>query len=251
MRIHPLTVIPILGLPTIKKGDNLASLILQSISGEGLKLRDGDIVVVTQKVVSKAEGRTRRLATIRPGKRDKKIAAELNKDPRLISAILHEARRIVRMDHGVIITETRHGFVCANSGVDQSNVEAGFVTLLPEDPDESARMIRGFIRERTRKRVAVVVTDTFGRPWREGQVDVAIGCSGIKPTRKFEGIVDPFGYTLKVTEPAIVDEVAAAAELVMGKLEMAPVAIVRGLSYEESEGGLGPMLRKKNLDMFR
>ena len=235
----------------MKKGDDLASLILDAANRDGLKLADGDIVVVTQKVVSKAEGRTRRLASIRPGRRDRRIAAELKKDPKLISVILHESRRIVRMGHGVIITETKHGFVCANSGVDQSNVREGFVTLLPENPDESARRIRELIQKKTRKRVAVVITDTFGRPWREGQVDVAIGCSGIKPTKNFEGVVDPFGYKLQVTEPAIVDEVAAAAELVMGKLDMAPAAIVRGLSFEGRESGVGPMLRKRNLDLFR
>src|SRR5438876_446112 len=135
----------------------------------------------------------------------------------MVEAIRGEAKRVVRMGHGVIITETKHGFVCANSGVDQSNVEEGFVTLLPEDPDGSAAGIRDLLVAKTRRRIAVIITDTFGRPWREGQVDVAIGCAGIKPTKNFEGVVDPFGYTLQVTEPAIVEEIAAAAELAMGK----------------------------------
>jgi coenzyme F420-0:L-glutamate ligase / coenzyme F420-1:gamma-L-glutamate ligase len=152
----------------------------------------------------------------------------------------------------VIITETKHGFVCANSGVDQSNVDEGFVTLLPRDPDRSAAAMRDFIAVKTKRRVAVIITDTFGRPWREGQVDVAIGCAGIRATRDFEGIVDPFGYTLQVTEPAIVDEVAAAAELVMGKTDLVPVAIVRGLKYDEDDGGgIRPMLRRRELDLFR
>ncbi len=188
---------------------------------------------------------------MRPGRRALDLAPKLHKDPRLVSLILRESKRVVRIGHGIIITETKHGFVCANSGVDQSNVEDGHVTLLPLNPDSSARRIREAVRRTTGKEIAVVVTDTFGRPWREGQVDVAIGCSGIRPTKNLKGIIDPYGYTLQVTEPAIVDEVAAAAELVMGKLEMVPAAIVRGLKYDKSEDGIGRMLRKRELDLFR
>jgi coenzyme F420-0:L-glutamate ligase/coenzyme F420-1:gamma-L-glutamate ligase len=246
-----ISLIPVPGLPAVKKGDNLASLIIASFERNKFKLADGDILVVTQKVVSKAEGRILRLDGIKPGRRAKRMGRELKKDPRLVAVILREAKRVVRTGHGVIITETRHGFVCANSGVDQSNVEEGLVTLLPENPDRSAAALRDFLLARTGRRMAVIITDTFGRPWREGQVDVAIGCAGIRSTRDFEGVVDPFGYTLQVTEPAVVDEIAAAAELVMGKIEMVPVAVVRGLEYEESDEGIRPMLRKRELDLFR
>ena len=235
----------------MKKGDDLGSLIVGAVAAASITLHDSDVLVITQKVISKAEGRILHLADVTVGRRAAKIAAGLGKDPRVVQVVLAEAKRIVRMGHGVIITETKHGFVCANSGVDQSNVEEGFVTLLPENPDLSARRVRDFIMKKTHKRVAVVITDTFGRPWREGQVDVAIGCCGIKPTRDYEGVVDPYGYTLRVTEPALVDAVAAAAQLAMGKLDMVPVTIVRGLSYEESEEGIRAVLRKRELDLFR
>lgn len=170
MRARPVSIIPIPGMPVVKKGDDLASLIVNAARAAKLTLRDSDVLVITQKVLSKAEGQTRRLADVTVGKRAATLARRLRKDSRVMQVVLSEAKRIVRMGHGVIITETKHGFVCANSGVDQSNIETGFVTLLPENSDRSAKRIRDAIGEKTHKRVAVVITDTFGRPWREGQV---------------------------------------------------------------------------------
>jgi len=169
----------------------------------------------------------------------------------MVELVLRESKRVVRKGHGVLITETRHGFVCANSGIDVSNVETGYAALLPLDPDASARRIRTSLEKATAKRLAVIVTDTFGRPWREGQTDLAIGCSGIAPTQKLAGRKDPYGYVLRVTQPAIVDEVAAAAELVMKKLSLVPVAIVRGVKYRRGESGARSMVRKRSLDLFR
>ncbi|MGH9917592.1 MAG: coenzyme F420-0:L-glutamate ligase, partial [Nitrososphaerales archaeon] len=164
----------------MEPGDDLAGLIVEALRGMDLELADGDIVVVTQKIVSKSEGRLVRLEEVRPTGRAAALAAELEKDPRVVDLVLRESRRIVRKGHGVLITETRHGFVCANSGIDMSNVESGYVALLPLDPDASARGIRRGLERGTAKRLAVIVTDTFGRPWREGQTDLAIGCSGIE-----------------------------------------------------------------------
>lgn len=235
----------------MRKGDNLSSLVISAISKSGLELQDGDVVVITQKVISKAEGMAIQLTEVTPSRKAKRLAKSIKKDPRVVELILREAKRVVRSGHGVIITETRHGFVCANSGVDQSNVEEGHATTLPLDPDSSARRIRRKLEERTGKKVAVVITDTFGRPWREGQVDVAIGCSGIRPLVSLKGTLDPYGYRLKVTEPAVVDEIAAAAELVMRKLEMVPAALVRGARYERAETGIGSLIRQRKLDLFR
>jgi len=165
--------------------------------------------------------------------------------------VLSEAVRVVRMGHGVVITETKHGFICANSGVDQSNVGKGLASLLPDNSDASARRVRRALEAMTRKRLAVIITDTFGRPWRRGQTDVAIGCSGINPLLSFRGRRDRFGYALRVTEPSVVDEVAGAAELVMGKLDRVPAAVVRGVKYTRGEGGVKSLLMSKERDLFR
>ena len=244
-------VSPVEGIKRIARGDDLSEIITEALSRNGLELVDGDIVVVTQKVVSKSEGRLVELAGVRPSRRAKAIAAELGRDARVVELALRESRRVVRKGHGVLITETRHGFVCANSGIDMSNVEEGYVALLPLDPDASSRRIRRGLERATLKRLAVIVTDTFGRPWREGQLDLAIGCSGISPTQSLVGKRDPYGYLLKVTQPAVVDEVAAAAELVMKKLSMVPVAIVRGVAYQRGEAGVKSIVRKRQLDLFR
>jgi len=246
-----LLVSPVKGIKRVRPRDDLGKLITRGIEDCGIGLEDGDVVVVTQKVVSKSEGRLVKLKDITPSRRARTLAAELGKDPRLVEAVLKESRRIVRKGHGVLITETRHGFVCANSGVDQSNVEKGWLTLLPVDPDGSARKLRKHLEKATGKRLAVVITDTFGRPWREGQTDVAIGCSGISPLQKLAGETDPFGYTLRSTEPAIVDEIAGASELVMKKLSLVPVVIVRGVSYSRSDRGVKSIVRKRRLDLFR
>lgn len=244
-------VAPVAGMKRVEKGDHLGGVIAEALRKRRLELLDDDIIVVTQKIVSKSEGRLVRLAAVKPGNKAIKLARELRKDPRVVELVLHEAKRIVRKGHGVLITETRHGFVCANSGIDLSNVDEGFAALLPIDPDASARRIRKSMEKATSKRLAVIVSDTFGRPWREGQTDLAIGCSGISPTERLAGRKDPYGYVLKVTQPAVVDELAAAAELVMKKLALVPVAVVRGVKYRRSESGVRSMVRESSLDLFR
>ena len=232
-------------------GADIGGLILKSLKNQGTRLRDGDVLVVKQKIVSKAEGRTTRLADVVPSRRARSLAEELGKDPKLVQLILRESVRIVRAGHGVIITETRQGLVCANSGVDQSNVGRGSVALLPLDPDLSARRIRARLERASGKRLAVLITDTFGRPWRLGQTDVAIGCSGMLPLHSYAGRKDKFGYELRVTEPAVVDEVAGAAELVIGKLEGIPVALVRGVDYAPGEAGVKSLVMPRSRDLFR
>jgi coenzyme F420-0:L-glutamate ligase/coenzyme F420-1:gamma-L-glutamate ligase len=244
-------VAPVNGIKRIEPGDQLGEIIAAALKRSAFQLIDDDVVVVTQKVVSKSEGRLVKLDLVKPKKRARDLAAELGRDPKMVELALRESIRIVRKGHGVLITETRHGFVCANSGVDLSNVEEGYASLLPLDPDASARGIRKSLEKATARRLAVIVTDTFGRPWREGQVDVAIGCSGIATTQVLAGKKDPYGYVLKVTQPAIVDEIAAAAELVMKKLSLVPVAVVRGVKYRRSESGARSLVRKRSLDLFR
>lgn len=244
-------MVPILGLPEVKKGDDLSKLILDSVARQGDSFFNQDILVVKQKVVSKSEGRLAKLADVVPSRRAKTLARREKKDPRLVELILRESVRVVRVGHGVIITETKQGFVCANSGVDQSNVGGGYVTLLPVDPDTSARRLRKEIERKSSKKVAVVITDTFGRPWRLGQTDVAIGCSGIDPLLTYTGKTDKFGYELRVTEPALVDEVAGAAELAIGKLDGIAAAIVRGVDYVRGDAGVKSIIMPRGRDLFR
>jgi coenzyme F420-0:L-glutamate ligase/coenzyme F420-1:gamma-L-glutamate ligase len=244
-------IVPLEGVKRVVPGDDLGALIAVALRRKGFHLADDDIVVVTQKIVSKSEGRLVKLEEVKPSRRATSIAKELGKDPRVVELALNESRRIVRKGQGILITETHHGFVCANSGLDISNVDEGYVALLPVDPDASARAIRTSLEKKTKKRLAVIVTDTFGRPWREGQTDVAIGCSGIAPTLRLTGKKDPYGYVLKVTQPAIADEVAGAAELVMQKLALVPVAIVRGVGYDRDDSGAKSMVLKEGLDLFR
>ena len=244
-------VIPLLGVPEVWKGADLGKIILISAKAHRVRLLDGDIVVVKQKVVSKAEGRLVRLDTVEPGKKAERMARKEGKDPRLVELILREATRIVRAGHGVIITETRHGFVCANSGVDQSNVGEGLVALLPIDPDRSARSLRRTLERASGRKLAVVISDTFGRPWRVGQTDVAIGCSGMVPLVPYRGKKDRFGYELRVTEPSVADEAAGAAELAVGKLAGIPAAVVRGVEYVRGEEGVRSMIMPRERDLFR
>jgi len=246
-----LEVFPLQGIPEVEEGADLPLLVVSALRKSMVKLEDGDIVVLKQKLVSKAEGKVVRLDSVLPSKMAQQLAREEGKDPRLMELVLQEAVRVVRRGHGVVITETKHGFVCANSGVDQSNVGTGFASLLPTDSDRSARKIRRALEAKTKKRLAVIVTDTFGRPWRRGQTDVAIGCSGINPLLSFRGRKDRFGYSLRVTEPSVVDEVAGAAELVMGKLEGVPAAVVRGVKYTRGESGVRSLLMSKERDLFR
>ncbi len=251
MAVPDLRVIGLTGLPEINAGDDLSRLITEAAGLQGTALAAGDVVVVTQKIVSKAEGRVVPLDSIQPSPRARRLARETGKDPRLAELVLRESVRIVRLREGTLITETRHGFVCANAGIDASNVGEGYASLLPEDPDRSAAAIRAGIRERAGVEVAVVMSDTFGRPWREGHTNVAVGIAGMAPFVDYVGEKDPHGYELRVSSLAVADELAAAAELVMGKLSRVPVAIVRGYPYPPGCGTARDMVRPPERDLFR
>ena len=247
------TLIPIDGLPEIRPGDDLVGLVLGALKVSGGAFERGDVLALAQKVVSKAEGRIRKLADVVPGAEAERMAAESGKDARALQAVLDETARIVRWQRGVLIVETKHGFVCANAGVDHSNAGAPeTLILLPVDPDASATRIRERIRRETRVDVPVVITDTFGRAWREGHVNVAIGISGLPALRRYIGEFDPDGYEMRVTEIAIADEIAAATELVMGKLDRRPAAIVRGLPLPGDPSETAhTYVRRHDKDMFR
>src|SRR3989442_364991 len=245
------SVHPLHGIPEVRKDDDIAGLIIRALGSAGESLAKNDVVVVKQKIVSKAEGRVVRLEGVKPSRRAVRIASDLGKEAQLVELILRESRRIVRMGHGGIITETKHGFVCANSGIDRSNVQSGHAALLPLNPDRSARRIRRTLEKVVGARLSVVITDTFGRPWRNGQPDVTIGSSGIEPLQSYRGRVDAYGYTLRVTEPAIVDEIGSAAELAMGKLSAVPVAIANGLKYRLSGMAAKRLLMPREKDLFR
>lgn len=237
------------GLPEIHPGDDLAQMIVAALPDP---LRDRDVVVVAQKVVSKAEGRVVALPSVEPSERAIAMAKEADKDPRVIELVLRESRSIVRWERGVLIAETHHGFVCANAGVDRSNAGApDAVVLLPVDPDASAERLRGALATKTGVELAVIVTDTFGRAWREGHVNVAIGVAGMPALKRYAGQFDPDGYELRVTEIALADEIAAAAELVMGKLDRCPVAVVRGLELPGAAETAQVYVRPKEKDLFR
>ncbi|MEM2094479.1 MAG: coenzyme F420-0:L-glutamate ligase [Candidatus Bathyarchaeia archaeon] len=246
-------IIGISGIPLLKQGDNLAKMILDAAERQGTPIEEGDVLVITQKVVSKVEGRVYKLSQIQPSSLTKRLAKRMNKDPALVELVLRESKAIVRMFGKHIITETRHGWVCANSGVDVSNVSGGdSAALLPIDPDRSARELQKQVRILSGKNVAVIISDTFGRPFRVGHVDVAIGCSGIAPILNLRGVKDLFGYELKVKETAIVDELASAAELVIGNAgEGIPAAIVRGYRYPISEEGSRRLVMRRRNDLFR
>jgi len=215
-------------------------------------LRDRDVVVVAQKIVSKSEGRVVALSTVEPSERAKAMAEEAGKDPRALEVVLRETRNIIRWERGVLIAETHHGFVCANAGVDRSNAGApDSVVLLPVDPDASARRLRASLKTRTGRDVAVLITDTFGRAWREGHMNVVIGMAGLPALIRYVGQYDPEGYELRVTEIAVGDEIAAAAELVMGKLDRVPVAVVRGIELEPADDSAQEYIRPKERDLFR
>jgi coenzyme F420-0:L-glutamate ligase/coenzyme F420-1:gamma-L-glutamate ligase len=239
------------GLPEIRPGDPIAELILAAAARQGTPVIADDVLVIGQKIVSKAEGRLLRLADITPSPIAAAMAVELGRDPRLVEVILRESRRVVRMDKGILIVETHHGWICANAGVDQSNVEREVVALLPADADRSARALRDRIRALAGADVGVIIADTFGRPWREGLTNVAIGVAGVAPLKSYLGAQDPAGHTLQATILAVADELAGAAELVMGKLDRIPAAIVRGLALPAVEEGSKPLLRDPSRDLFR
>lgn len=244
-------VVGITGLQEIRKGDDLGRLIVEAAAAQSTPLREGDLLVVSQKIVSKSEGRVVPLADVTPSPAALAMARELAKDPRLVELILRESRRVVRMDKGILIVETHHGWICANGGVDQSNVDLNCASLLPENPDRSAQELRERIRQLTRVDPAVIVSDTFGRPWREGLTNVAIGVAGLAPIRSYLGARDPAGHTLQATLLAFADEVAGAAEPVMGKLNRVPATIIRGLAFERGEETSKALLRDPSRDLFR
>ena len=244
-------VIGIESIPEVRPGDDLAFLIVDAARRQGTPLASGDLLVVGQKIVSKAEGRLLRLDSVTPSAVAQALATGLGRDPRLVEIILRESRRVVRMDRGVFITETHHGWVCANAGVDQSNVDVDTVALLPEDCDRSARELRDAIRSRTGVEIAVLIADTFGRPWREGLTNIAVGLSGFVPLRSYLGELDAAGRPLQATIIAIADELAGAAEPVMGKLDRVPAAIIRGLTLVASEEGSKGLIRDPGRDLFR
>ncbi|MDG6905314.1 MAG: coenzyme F420-0:L-glutamate ligase [Nitrososphaerota archaeon] len=246
-----LEIIPVQGIGEVLRGDNLGELITRACSVQGLRLQTGDIVCVTHKIVSKSEGRVLSLSDITPSKFAIKAARHIQKEPQQVEVILSESRRIVKMVRGLIISETPQGFVCANAGVDQSNVEMGKILLLPRRPDETAKKIRTAIRKRTKRDVAVIITDTFGRPWREGQVDVAIGLSGIDPFTDYRGRKDQYGFNLKASVICVADELASAAELCMNKLDRVPVAIIRGYHYRRADIPARALARRPVRDLFR
>ncbi len=235
---------PVEGLPEIREGDDLAALI-----AERAELRDGDVLVVAQKAVSKAEGRVVRLAEIEPSAEARELAA--GEDARRLEVILRESRRLVRTRPPLVISETRHGFVCASAGVDSSNApEQDTVVLLPEDPDASAARLRERLRELTGAEVGVIVSDSFGRPWRQGTTDVAIGLAGVRPLLDLKGERDPAGYELHATVIALADELASAAELVLGKTRGIPAAVIRGVDAA-GEGTARDMVMPPERDLFR
>jgi coenzyme F420-0:L-glutamate ligase/coenzyme F420-1:gamma-L-glutamate ligase len=227
-------------------------VILEAIADSQIEIQNDDILVVTHKIVSKAEGRVVDLARIKPSTKAIRMAKEHDKDPHVMELILKESIQILRAKNGIIISETKHGFVCANAGVDQSNVKGDMAVLLPVAPDESASRIQDAVKKKIGKEIAVIITDTFGRTFRNGQTNVAIGIAGINPIKSYIGTYDMYGRKLRVTEIAVADEIASAAELVMGKAEGTPVAIVRGYSFEKaSKTSVKSLLRAKERDLFR
>ncbi len=243
-------IIPLAPLPEVEDGADLGALLLEAAPADGFL--PGDLVVVAQKVVSKAEGAVVDLGTVTPSRRAREIATACGKDPRLVEVILQQSRRIVKFERGVLITETHHGFVCANSGVDASNVPGDErVSVLPVDPDGSALAIRTVLEQSAGGRVGVVVSDSFNRPWREGSINVAIGVSGFRPLLDRRGESDDYGRRLRSTVVGVADEIASAAQLVIGESGRRPAAIVRGYSYESSEGSGLALVRDPASDLFR
>ena len=247
-----LQVFGVPGLPEIVPGSDLAAMILTAAAEAGTPLADGDVVVVTSKIVSKAEGRLVELADVEPSPFALEWSRTWDKDPAVTELVLRESKRIVRQLGPILITETQHGFVCANSGIDQSSSGAhGRVVLLPVDPDASARTIRAGLRARGVD-AAVIISDTFGRAWREGQTDIAIGVAGIEPILSYIGQVDPHGHEFKVQAICTADELTGAAELVKGNVSRVPVAVVRGFAFEmNDEATIAPVLRDQTRDLFR
>ncbi len=239
-------IIPLYIEKEIEPSDDISELIVMSSD-----LHDGDILVVAQKIISKQEGRIVDLSTVKPSLLSEGIGSQYRKDSRIIELILSETKRIVRMKNGIIIVETNNGVICANAGVDESNVKEGYATLLPINSDISAQTIRSKIREQTNKNVAVIISDTFGRPFRMGQTNCAIGISGLNPILNYAGTLDSFGKILRITEIAVADELSSAAELVMKKALKCPVAIIRDYSFKIEDHVIDELIRPENEDLFK
>jgi coenzyme F420-0:L-glutamate ligase/coenzyme F420-1:gamma-L-glutamate ligase len=247
--VRGIEVLGVEDFPEVRAGDDLDRMISDAVTGD---LHAGDVLVVTHKIVSKAEGRLVDLRTVEPSALAKDYATRFGKDPRQIEVVLRESRRIVRMDRGIIISETHHGLVCANAGVDASNVPGDdTVCLLPVDPDASAKRLRDALTQDPNVEVAVVITDSFGRAWRHGITDVAIGVAGMDPVADYRGLYDPYGYPMEASIIAVADELSAAAELVMGKTDGIPLAIVRGYAYSPALGNARELIMPPERDMFR
>jgi coenzyme F420-0:L-glutamate ligase/coenzyme F420-1:gamma-L-glutamate ligase len=240
-------------LAIIKEGDNVGALICEASRKSGFSLQNGDILIIAQTIISRAEGRTINLSTVTPSNQAIEIAKELNKRPELVEVILQASERIVRAEQGHLIVETPHGYVCANAGVDSSNVpEHECVTLLPENPDRSANEIRNIIKAQLGIEVAIIISDTHGRPFREGAINIAIGIAGFLPIKNYIGLTDLFGYELRTTKIAIADELASAAELLMGEADEGnAVIVIRGYSYEKGKGSARTLVREAERDLFR
>ncbi len=247
-----LRAIPIAGMGEVLPGDSVVDAILGAFRRQKLKLLPGDILVVKHKIVSKAEARMVVLDRVRPSPAARRWATRYKLDPRVVQLAMQQAQRVVRRKRGVIITETPQGLVCANSGVDVSNVDGGrCAVLLPADPDQSARVIHRTIKKKLGVSVPVLITDSFGRPWREGLCEVAIGVAGMKPFRDFRGRRDPHGYRLRASLEAVADELACMAGLVCGKLSRSPACIIRGFRYQAGGGRARQLIRPKSRDLFR
>ena len=245
-------LIPIIIEDEIHPGADIPDTLLEALQHNGHQIQLGDILVIKHKIVSKAEGQLIDLATITPSSESVSWAKQYALDPRVIELALRESRSVIRRKNGVLITETRHGFLCANSGIDVSNIDGGrHALLLPEDPDRSAQRIHRELKKQTGIAIPVIITDSFGRPWREGLTEFAIGIAGMKPLRDDRGRTDPHGYKLKASVEAIADELACAAGLVCGKLNRAPACIVRGFPYQAGEARILDLLRPASADLFR
>ncbi|MGH7824402.1 MAG: coenzyme F420-0:L-glutamate ligase [Candidatus Binatia bacterium] len=246
-----LELIGLEGIGEFRPGDSIGEVICDACSRLRIALEDDDVLVVAQKIVSKAEGQIVRLIDVQPSERAIELAKQLDKEPALIEVILSETREIVKIGGRAMIVETHHGFICANAGVDQSNVGEHHVALLPKDPDGSARRIRNEIQRHSGKIPGVIISDSFGRTWRVGTVDVAVGIAGIRPIKDERGLKDRYGYELKAAVAAVADEIAAAAELVMGKRDGVPIVVARGCELEKEEGSVKELLRPEAEDLFR
>ncbi len=245
-------IIPLRGAPEAQPGADVATMALAAATASGVQLQNDDILVVTQKVISKAEGLLIDLTTVEPSDIAQRYAQQWARDPRQVEVVLRESARIVRMDRGLIIAQTRHGFVCANAGVDASNVPGDdIVCLLPRDPDASAERLRAELRRQTGVALAVIISDSFGRPWRQGIVNVALGVAGMAPLADYRGQRDDFGRVMTSSVMAVADEIASAAELATGKVDRTPFVVVRGYPYQRAEGSGAQLLMDPTMDMFR